>query len=230
MKVIPYRALRELPSEERPRERLLRQGAAALADAELLAVLLRTGRPGCSALDMARQILDEVGHVDRLISLDERSLRRRGLGQAKAATLLAAIELGRRLARGRMIERDLVDRPETVARYLVLRYAVCDQEVMGALYLDSRQRLLGERELFRGTLDRAAVEPRAIFKEALLRGAARLILFHTHPSGDPSPSSADVSFTRRIADAGDLLGIELVDHLILGESGRWTSLKRRGGW
>jgi DNA repair protein RadC len=101
---------------------------------------------------------------------------------------------------------------------------------MGALFLDTRNRLLGESEVFRGTLNRAAVEPRALLKQALLRDAAGLVLFHTHPSGDPAPSAEDLGFTRRMAEAGEIVGIRMVDHLILGSGGRWVSLRRRGGW
>jgi DNA repair protein RadC len=142
--------------------------------------------------------------------------------------LLAAVELGRRLARDEAFDRESLQSPSLVARYLCLRYRLLDQEVMGALFLDLRHRLIAERELFRGTLDRAAVEPRQIFKEALLLGAAGVILFHTHPSGDPSPSPEDLSFTQRMRAAGELLGIALVDHVILGTVGRWVSLRDRG--
>ncbi len=222
--------LKSLPLEERPREKLLSSGGATLSDAELVAVLLRTGRPGLSAIEMGQQLLAERGGLAGLLQSGPSTLRRRGLGQAKAATLLAAIELGRRLARTRMPRRDLLDRPDAVANYLSLRYVQQDQEVMGALYLDVRNRLISESDIYRGTLSRAAVEPRAILKEGLLLSASGFILFHTHPSGDPSPSAEDLSFTRRLCEAGELLGIKLLDHLILGNSGRWVSLGRRGAW
>jgi DNA repair protein RadC len=117
-----------------------------------------------------------------------------------------------------------------VARYLCLRYGRSDQEIMGALFLDSRHRLISESELFRGTLARASVEPRPVLKEGLLRGAAALLLFHTHPSGDPTPSAEDLAFTRRMAEAGEVIGIRLLDHLILGSASRWISLRQRGAW
>ncbi len=129
-----------------------------------------------------------------------------------------------------MPRRDLLDRPDAVASYLSLRYAQEDQEVMGALYLDVRNRLILESDIYRGTLSRAAVEPRTIIKQGLLCSASGFILFHTHPSGDPSPSAEDLTFTRRMAEAGELLGVRLLDHMILGSAGRWVSLGRRGAW
>ncbi|MEM7585541.1 MAG: DNA repair protein RadC [Acidobacteriota bacterium] len=222
--------LNRLSPEDRPRERLLRLGGGALSDAELLAVLLRTGTPGTSAIELGQEVLTEQGGLSGLLMADGVALKRRGLGEAKAATLLAAIELSRRIARTRVPRRNLLDRPDLVANYLSLRYAQLDQEVMGALYLDVRQRLIAERDIYRGTVSRAAVEPRVILKEGLLRSASSFILFHTHPSGDPSPSVEDLSFTRRLSEAGDLVGIRLADHLILGSSGRWISLGRRGAW
>lgn len=222
--------IKALPAEDRPREKLLRSGAAALSDAELIAVLLRTGRPGLSAIEMGQELLSERGGLVGLLRDGGVTLRRRGIGEAKAATLLAAVELGRRLARARMPRRDLLDRPDAVASYLSLRYVQPDQEVMGALYLDVRNRLIAESDIYRGTLSRAAVEPRVILKEGLLRSASGIVLFHTHPSGDPSPSAEDLAFTRRLSEAGELVGIKLLDHLILGSAGRWVSLGRRAAW
>jgi DNA repair protein RadC len=220
--------IRELPESERPRERLLKQGSAALSDAELVAVLLRTGAKGISALQMAMELIRETGGLSGLVSLTPNLLRRHGLGPAKAAAVLAAVEIAGRVAREQLGEREPLSRPAEVARYLHLRFWARDQEVVGALYLDSRNRLLGDRELFRGTLDRAVADPREVLKEALLRGAAAMILFHTHPSGDPSPSESDLAFTRRLKEAAEILGLRLADHLILGAAGRWVSLRQRG--
>ena len=222
--------LKRLPPEDRPRERLLRSGGVALSDAELLAVLLRTGRPGLSAIEMSQEILAERGGLGGLLSSEAAHLRRGGLGGAKAAALLAAIELGRRLMRASFHQRELLNEPAAVAAYLGLRYNSEDQEVMGALYLDVRNRLIAESDIFRGTQSRTAVEPRSILKEGLLRSAFGIILFHTHPSGDPAPSAEDLAFTRRMAAAGELLGIRLIDHMILGGGGTWVSLQRRGAW
>lgn len=195
-----------------------------------MAILLRTGRPGASAIELAREILGRVGGVPGLAESGAPMLLRKGLGGAKAASLLAAVELGRRLARAEAIDGAALGAPAAVASYLALRYRLRDQEVLGALYLDTRNRLIAERELYRGTLNRAAVEPRAILKEGLLAGASGLIVFHTHPSGDPGPSAEDLAFTRRLAEAGEVVGIRLVDHLVLGSVGRWVSLRERGAW
>jgi DNA repair protein RadC len=222
--------IRELPAGERPRERLLRQGGGALSDSELIAVLLRTGRAGVSVLQMAMDVLRENGELTGLLTATPHSLRRSGLGPAKAATLLAAIEIGRRLAREQLLDGEPLSRPVDVARYLALRYQTSDQEVMGALFLDARSRLLGEREMFRGTSSRIAVEPREILRECLQRGAAAIYLFHTHPSGDPSPSAEDLLFTRRMAEAAEIVGVRLADHVVLGHRGRWVSLKEKSPW
>lgn len=222
--------IRELPADERPRQRLLASGSPSLGDAELVALLLGTGVAGTSSLDLARETLATLGGLGQLAGATPTSLRRRGLAEGKAARLLAAVEIGRRLARGEISDRPPLTHPAAVASYLALRYVVRDQEVMGALFLDVRHRLLADRELFRGTLSRAAVEPRALLREGLLLGAAGMILFHTHPSGDPSPSAEDLAFTRRMAEAGEAVGVRLVDHLVIGTPGNFTSLRERGAW
>lgn len=227
--------LRDMPSGERPRERLLAHGPGVLTDCELLAILLRTGHSGCSVLDLAYDVLYDEGRglgglpaLALLVEHDLPSLRRKGLGDAKAATLLAAVELARRLARAQLPERRPLGDVVGVARYLNLRYARRDQEVMGAIYVDVRGRVISEREHFVGALDRTSVEPRVILKEALRLGATAAAIFHNHPSGDPDPSREDIAFTRRLARAGASVGVELVDHLILGGGGRWVSMRERG--
>jgi DNA repair protein RadC len=221
--------IRELPADERPRERLAAHGARALSDSELVAILLRTGCRGTTAIELARGILDAAGGLAGLPEVDRRLLRGRGLGPAKAATLLAAVELGTRMARAELPERHSLHRPAAAARYLALRHGRVDQEIMGAIYLDSRNRLMHELELFRGTINRAAVEPRAVLKEGLLIGAAGFLLFHTHPSGDPSPSAEDLAFTKRLEDAGEVVGLRMIDHLIVGRAGQWVSIQQRRG-
>ncbi|HXO20876.1 MAG TPA: DNA repair protein RadC [Thermoanaerobaculia bacterium] len=229
MPAIDY-MIRELPTAERPRERLLDQGSAALSDAELIAVLLRTGKVGASALQVSMELLQDVDGLAGLLGMSAPSLRRHGIGPAKAASVLAAVEIGRRLAREELPDRQPLTRPAEVVRYLAIRYRLRDQEMMGALFVDIKNRLIGEREIFRGTMNRAAVEPREVLKESLLRGAAGVILFHNHPSGDPAPSAEDRLFTRRMEQAGEIVGVRLVDHLVLGSSGRWVSVRGRTSW
>jgi DNA repair protein RadC len=223
--------IEDLPKDDRPRERLVRLGAGALSDTELVALVLRSGVVGSPVLMVASDALERLGGLSGLVGTDARDLLLRGrLGLAKAASLLAAVEIGSRLAREQLPGRALLTRPAEVARYLVLKYQLRDQEVMGALFLDVRHGLLFDKEIYRGTLHRAAVEPREILKECLRRGVAAFALFHTHPSGDPTPSAEDLMFTRRMAEAAAVVGVELVDHLVLGATGRWVSLRERGAW
>lgn len=217
--------------DETPWMRLQVQGARALGDSELLAAILSPGaRRSLAALPDMRSLLQETDGLRDLASAQPPAAAPGILGKSRATALAAVLELARRLARCAVDERAPLAHPAAVASYLGLRYSERDQEVMGALYLDTRHRLLAERELYRGTLNRAAVEPRRILKEGLIRGAAGVVLFHTHPSGDPSPSAEDLAFTRRMAEAGEVVGIRLVDHLIVGGVGRWVSMRERGAW
>ena len=174
-----------------------------------------------------RQMLDSGDPVRIRFGEEERNKKPAGIHWLQSASVLAAVELARRLARLRMPQRRLLNRPHRVADYLWLRYHQCDQEVVGALYLDCRRRLIGEREHYRGGIDRATVEPRAILKTAMLNNAAAFILVHPPPPGDPAPSADDLAITRQLSHAGDELGISLLDHLILGIGGRFVSLKER---
>ncbi len=225
------RRRRQLVShDEHPRKRLLECGAQSLSDAELVEILLRNGSRGSRAWELARELIREYGGLVGLVNVDAAYLRRHDISEPKAAIVVAAFEIACRIAKAKVPRSDLLDQPAAVASYLSLRYGHSDQEIMGALFMNVRNRLIGECDIFRGTQDRTAVDPRAILKEALLRSAARIVLFHTHPSGDPSPSKEDISFTHRLAKASDILGIRLLDHLILGSNGRWVSLQRRGAW
>ena len=211
-----------------PRERLLENGAGALSDSELIAVLLGTGSREMGVEELGETLLKAAGGIQGLRTADPRAVTRKGVGPAKACRVLAAVELATRLAFAELPKRLCFDRPEACARYLLLRYARRDQEVMGAVFVNVRNEALHECELYRGTLRRAAVEPRGILREALAVGAAGVLLFHTHPSGDPSPSVEDLAFTERLEKAGRVVGVHLLDHLILGGPDRWTSLRRIG--
>lgn len=213
--------IRDLPADERPRERLARAGPSALSSEELLALLLGSGGRGESALDCARRILAAHGGLTGLASMTGSELaRERGVGKARASAIEAAIEVGRRLATETVSTRDLLNEPALVKEYLRRTRGDGTQERTGALYLNARNRLLrDDPEIYRGTLDRAVVEPRELLKRALLANAAALIVYHNHPSGDPSPSREDREFTRRLASAADLVGLRLLDHVVVGRDG-----------
>jgi DNA repair protein RadC len=201
-----------------------------LPDAELLGLLLAGGRTRADSIHLARHLLAQAGSLAALPGSSRSLLRHHGLRDTQVSALLAACELACRFARSSIPHRLCLNAPTEVARFLTLRYQQRDQEVMGALFLDVRHHLLADQEIFRGTLHRAAVEPREILKQCLLRGAAGLVLFHTHPSGDPTPSAEDFLFTRRLAEAAAVVGVELVDHLVLGTTARWVSLREQRAW
>ena len=218
----------ELSSAERPREKLLEKGPEALSDAELLAVLLRTGVSGTDVLEMAQRWLDEAGGLESLARADPRQIvKRKGVGLAKGTVVAAALELGRRLARRSLAGQQILDRPEAVADYLTLRYGHERVELFGVLTLDVRHRLLRVHELHRGARAHTDIEPSEVFNRAIVDNAHNVILWHTHPSGDPTPSGDDEALTRRLADAGRLLGIAVLDHLVVARGG-FVSLRQRG--
>jgi DNA repair protein RadC len=219
-----------VPAPEQPAARLLRTGSASLSDAEVLAVLIGGGRSGDRPLALAHHLLVDRGGLPAIPAATAAMLRHCGLRDTQASVLLAAAELAARLARQYIPDRHVLTRPAELARYLTLRYQQRDQEVLGALFFDIRHSLIGEKEIYRGTLYRACVEPREILKECLIRGAGGVALFHTHPSGDPTPSAEDWGFTRRMAEAAGVMGVELLDHLVLGATGRWASLRSRGAY
>ncbi len=217
---------RTLPREDQPRQRLRHLGGATLSDAELLSLVLSRGKT-LDHVEHAQNLLYDLGGLPGLLTASQHDLN--SLKPARRTRLLAAIELAHRLARSRMPRRDLLNSPQIIASYLFMKYARSDQEVMGALYLDVRHRLITEHELYRGTLNKLTVDPRAILIQGLQCSAYGFVLWHTHPSCDPTPSPEDVVFTRRMVDAGDLLNVKLLDHMILASAGRWTSLKHSDG-
>jgi DNA repair protein RadC len=220
----PRRVL-DLPAEDRPRERLVRHGAGALSNRELLAVVLGTGTRGRTVLEVAASLLDSG--LRGLAGCSVADLEsQRGLGRAKAARVAATLELGARLASEGRSAPAFRTAAES-ARYLLPRYGARPVETFGILALDVRQRLKREAVISVGCLTSSLVHPREVFQEAVVARAAALVLFHNHPSGDPEPSGEDVALTRRLCSAGTLMGIEVLDHLVLG-AGRFVSLKERG--
>lgn len=216
----------DLPVDERPRERLERLGAPALSSRELLASVLGTGARGRCALDLAEGLLKEGLHALASRSAGELACVP-GVGRAKAVRVLAALELGARLASAAAEPPAALESPQAAARYLLPRYAARPVETFGLLALDVRHRLRREAVISVGCLTASLVHPREVFQEAVVSRAAALVLFHNHPSGDPEPSAEDLALTRRLAAAGSLMGIEILDHLVLG-AGRYVSLKDRG--
>ncbi|GGK05238.1 RadC family protein [Pseudomonas matsuisoli] len=211
-------SIRNWPAAERPREKLLEQGAAVLTDAELLAIFLRTGVAGCSAVDLARRLLNDFGSLRTLLEADlEHFSRHLGLGPAKFAQLQAVLEMGKRhLAEG--LRRDsALESPQAVRDYLKAQLRHEPHEVFACLFLDSKHRVLAFEVLFRGTIDSASVYPRQVVKRALNHNAAALILTHNHPSGVSEPSQSDRVLTHRLKEALGLIDVRVLDHFIVGD-------------
>ena len=217
--------IKDLPHRERPRERLAELGADALADAELIAILLRTGLRGQSAVEVGRALIRRFGSLGELARATLKELQEiRGVGRDKAIALKAAFTLARRMAAEIQTAAPLLDQPEAVAALLREECRPYTVEHFYALLLDTRRRLLRKEVLARGTLDAAIVHPRDVFRHAVAANASAVVLVHNHPSGDPTPSKADITVTRDLIRAGQLLKIEVLDHVILG---RRTNERKR---
>jgi DNA repair protein RadC len=215
----------DLPRDDRPRERLLSHGAEVLSDAELMAILLGSGLPGKNAIQLARELLAEG--MSSLRRRDVVELARiAGVGPAKASRIAAAFEVARRLACGQPEDPPQFD-ADILGRSLVSGYSHHVQERLGAAFLDSRHRVMRQREIYVGTMNHAFVSTRDIIRHALADNAAAVVLYHNHPSGDPSPSAEDLAFTRKTAESLKLTDIELLDHLIIGAN-RYYSMRQKG--
>jgi DNA repair protein RadC len=223
-------AITDWPDDERPRERLLEQGAEALSDAELLAIFLRVGMRGMSAVDLARALLARFDHsLARLTAATPQELTTvNGIGPAKAAQLVATLELARRGLREEMRSRPTFAAPGAVRDWLRLKLAALQHEVFIALWLDAQNRLIADEELFKGTLTQTSVYPREVVKSALARNAAAVIFAHNHPSGVAEPSQADELLTRRLKEALALIDVRLLDHFIVAGNTSPLSLAERG--
>ena len=212
-------AIRDWPADTRPREKLLRQGVAALTDAELVAVFLRTGMKGKSAVDLGRELLDRFGGLRGLCRADKRAAcAAPGVGEAKYALLQAVMEMARRTMHEDMQARDAMDSPDAVRAYLQLLLHAKEYEVFCCVFLDAQNRVLAVEELFRGTLTQTSVYPREIVKRALAHNAGAVILAHNHPSGVAEPSTTDRQLTRHLAEALALVDIRVLDHFIVAGS------------
>jgi len=212
--------LKDQPVSQRPRERLAALGADALSHAELIAILLRTGLKGANAVQVGQQLLNRFGSLQSLAKASVADLRKvKGIGRDKAVTLMAAFALAHQMARELQDESPVLDHPENVAALLRAKNLVKNVETLQVLLLNTRRKLIRvEEKVIEGTIDTLLVHPREVFKAAIAANAAAVVLAHNHPSGDPTPSEADIKVTRDLIRAGQLLKIEVVDHVIIGRA------------
>ncbi|SEC72311.1 DNA repair protein RadC [Paenibacillus sp. GP183] len=220
--------MREVPNEERPRERMLQYGSQALSNAELLAILLRTGTYSESAVTLAQRILSECGDFRNLVDMSKDQLTQiKGIGDAKALQIQASIELGRRLARSIHNEAVTIRSPESVANLMREELRYLQKEHFVCLFLNTKNHVIGQETLSMGSLNASIVHPREVFRAAIKRSSASIICVHNHPSGDPTPSPEDIQLTHRFVEAGSIIGIEVLDHIIIGDF-KFVSLKEQG--
>lgn len=226
--------LKDQPVSERPRERLVAHGAEVLSNAELIAILLRTGLKGANAVEVGKQLIQKFGSLQSLALSSVDDLRAvKGIGRDKAVTLVAAFALAQKMARELQDESPVLDNPENVVRLLRAKNLLLETEQFQALLLNSRKRLIRVEKISDGTLDTILVHPREVFKSAISANAAAVVLAHNHPSGDPTPSEADIKVTRDLIRAGQLLKIEVLDHIVIGRATRerakdYASLRELG--
>ncbi len=217
--------IREMPPGERPRERLRDYGPAALSTGELLAILLRTGSSGENVLQLAGRLLTQWDGLGGLARVSFAELcATHGVGEAKASQIKAALELGRRLVAALPGERPQITRPDDVAGLLLTEMSLLERESLRVVLLNTKNLVLGIREVYRGTVDSARVRPAEVFRDAVRETCPALVVVHNHPSGDPTPSPDDIAVTRDLIAAGALLGIEVLDHIVIG-GGRFVSMK-----
>ncbi|WP_010498624.1 RadC family protein [Paenibacillus elgii] len=224
----PNMTLRDVPSEDRPRERMMLYGAQALSNAELLAILLRTGTYQESAVHVAQRLLLECGGLRMLTDMSMEQLTEiKGIGEAKALQIQAGIELGRRLARSTMNETVTIRSPQDVAALLMEDLRYLQKEHFVCLFLNTKNHVIGQETLSMGSLNASIVHPREVFRAAIKRSSASIVCAHNHPSGDPTPSPEDVEITKRLVQAGEIVGIDVLDHIVIGDK-RYVSLKELG--
>jgi DNA repair protein RadC len=220
--------LRQLPHNQRPRERMIAYGVDALSHAELLAILIRTGTKNQTAVQLSTQLLQQCGSLRELVDMSVDELTSiKGIGQAKALQLLAGIELGKRVARSKLGDVVTVRSPYDAAMYMMEEMRYLKKEHFVCLFLNTKNHIIGKETLSMGTLNASLVHPREVFRAAIRSSSASIICMHNHPSGDPTPSKEDIQITQRLVEAGTLLGIEILDHLIIGD-GNFVSLKEQG--
>ena len=221
--------IRDTPTTERPREKLKNFGPDHLSNAELIAILLRTGVKGEGVVIMAQRILHRFGGLPGLARTNFVELcAEHGISEAKASQLLAAMALGRRLSSLRTEDKRIVNSPAEVAKMLFGEMSFLDREHLRTVLLNTRNEVVGVREIYVGNVNSSMARPAEIFKPAIRENCPAIIVVHNHPSGDPSPSGEDVAVTRQLVQAGEILGIEMLDHIIIGSNERFVSLKQTG--
>ena len=220
--------IRDFPEDERPRERFKKHGPQSLSNHELIAILLRTGTKEESVLQLSNRLLTQFEGLRLLkgATLEEMT-EIKGIGQTKAIQILAAVELGRRVSNLAFNERYVIRSPEDGANYMMNDMRFLSQEHFVCLYLNTKNQVIHKQTIFIGSLNASIVHPREVFREALKRSAASIIALHNHPSGDPAPSREDIEVTKRLSECGKIIGIDLLDHLIIGEN-KFVSLKEKG--
>jgi DNA repair protein RadC len=224
----PIYRITDLHESDRPRERLAALGPQALTNAELIAILVRVGVKGENAVTVGQRLLKKFGGLSGLHRAQFAELKNQhGIGEAKASQIKAAIELGRRLTLESPEERPTINSPADAAALVVYEMSALEQEHLRVILLDRRNRVLETVEIYKGSVNSSQVRVGEIFKEAIRKNASALIVIHNHPSGDPTPSPDDVAVTRAIVQAGKMLDVDVLDHMVIGQ-GRWVSLKERG--
>lgn len=228
-KILEYKiTMKDMPLELRPRERIVKDGPEALSNIELLAILLRIGTKEENVLELAAKILTQVGNIKGLASYSIEDLKNiKGIGLAKAAQIKAAVEIGKRISSAPNEERPIIRSPQDVERLLMEEMRHLDREYFKAISLNTKNNVLAIETVSVGSLSSSIIHPRELFKNPIKRSAAALILVHNHPSGDPSPSKEDLDVTKRLVEVGKLLGIEVLDHIIIGDN-KYISLKEKG--
>lgn len=220
--------IKDVPKEDRPRERMLKFGASHLSNQELLAILLGSGTKQESVMDLSNRVLM---HFEGIKLLSDAAIEEftaiKGIGPAKGITMLAAIELGKRMSRYKPDERYIIRSPEDGADYIMEEMRSLMQEHFVVIFLNTKNQIIHSQTIFIGSLNASIVHPREVFREAVRRSAASIICAHNHPSGDPTPSQEDIHVTRRLVESGKMIGIELLDHLIIGDR-KFVSLKEKG--
>jgi len=222
-------AITDWHENDRPREKLIKFGADTLTDAELLAIFLRVGIKGKSAVELAQDLIKQFGSLNNLLNASEEEFcMGKGLGKAKYASLRGILEMAKRHFEAGLSKGDVFTQPDQLAKYLHLHIGNSHREIFAVMLLDQKHQLIELVHLFSGTVNQASVHPREVVKTVMINNASAVVLAHNHPSGDPTPSQADINITRKIKDALALIDVRVLDHIVIGDKGRFESLAQRG--